>query len=185
MAPRRPLHRNTSEIYSAFPKAPRKGETLVFLLFNDASDSKLRPPTALKPVEHLWNVLPITAPPLPGRSRRRSDAAASGGGGEPPRLRDSTDATNEAGLPGRSADLDQLCFLVAGLIKTALPGMDREVKEHYQVVIQAKDMAGQMGGLSGTTTVSIALADVNDNPPRFTKSESRGRASAQLVPGVR
>nr|XP_015810998.2 cadherin-6 [Nothobranchius furzeri] len=57
-----------------------------------------------------------------------------------------------------------------GLIKTALPGMDREVKEHYQVVIQAKDMAGQMGGLSGTTTVSITLSDVNDNPPRFTKT---------------
>ncbi|XP_061522825.1 cadherin-6-like [Phycodurus eques] len=57
-----------------------------------------------------------------------------------------------------------------GLIKTALPGMDREVKEKYQVVIQAKDMAGQMGGLSGTTTVSITLADVNDNPPRFTKT---------------
>ena len=50
--------------------------------------------------------------------------------------------------------------------------MDREVKENYQVVIQAKDMAGQMGGLSGTTTVSITLSDVNDNPPRFTKSES-------------
>lgn len=49
--------------------------------------------------------------------------------------------------------------------------MDREVKEHYQVVIQAKDMAGQMGGLSGTTTVSITLLDVNDNPPRFIKSE--------------
>ncbi|XP_041823547.1 cadherin-6 [Melanotaenia boesemani] len=57
-----------------------------------------------------------------------------------------------------------------GLIKTALPGMDREVKENYQVVIQAKDMAGQMGGLSGTTTVSIILSDVNDNPPRFTKT---------------
>ncbi|XP_030204489.1 cadherin-6 [Gadus morhua] len=57
-----------------------------------------------------------------------------------------------------------------GLVKTALPGMDRELKENYQVVIQAKDMGGQMGGLSGTTTVSITLSDVNDNPPRFTKS---------------
>ncbi|XP_007565093.1 cadherin-6-like isoform X1 [Poecilia formosa] len=57
-----------------------------------------------------------------------------------------------------------------GLIKTALPGMDREVKQDYQVVIQAKDMAGQMGGLSGTTTVSITLSDVNDNPPRFSKT---------------
>uniref|UniRef100_A0A671Y1L6 Cadherin-10 n=1 Tax=Sparus aurata TaxID=8175 RepID=A0A671Y1L6_SPAAU len=59
-----------------------------------------------------------------------------------------------------------------GTIKTALPGMDREVKENYQVVIQAKDMAGQMGGLSGTTTVSITLSDVNDNSFRVTAVES-------------
>ncbi|XP_072366228.1 cadherin-20-like isoform X2 [Scyliorhinus torazame] len=45
--------------------------------------------------------------------------------------------------------------------------MDREVKDGYQVVVQAKDMGGQMGGLSGTTTVNITLTDVNDNPPRF------------------
>uniref|UniRef100_A0A8C7KNN5 Cadherin-10 n=1 Tax=Oncorhynchus kisutch TaxID=8019 RepID=A0A8C7KNN5_ONCKI len=57
-----------------------------------------------------------------------------------------------------------------GVIKTALPNMDRETKENYVVVIQAKDMAGQMGGLSGTTTVSITLSDVNDNPPRFPKT---------------
>lgn len=50
--------------------------------------------------------------------------------------------------------------------------MDREVKENYQVVIQAKDMAGQMGGLSGTTTVSITLSDVNDSPPRFANRKS-------------
>uniref|UniRef100_A0A672FV04 Cadherin-6-like n=1 Tax=Salarias fasciatus TaxID=181472 RepID=A0A672FV04_SALFA len=69
-----------------------------------------------------------------------------------------------------------------GLIKTALANMDREVKEHYQVVIQAKDMAGQMGGLSGTTTVSITLSDVNDNPPRFTKTlyEFRVNESIEL-----
>uniref|UniRef100_A0A3Q1KCA9 Cadherin-10 n=1 Tax=Anabas testudineus TaxID=64144 RepID=A0A3Q1KCA9_ANATE len=60
-----------------------------------------------------------------------------------------------------------------GTIKTALPGMDREVKENYQVVIQAKDMAGQMGGLSGTTTVSITLSDVNDSPPRFANHSFR------------
>lgn len=61
---------------------------------------------------------------------------------------------------------------LSGTIKTALPGMDREVKEHYLVVIQAKDMAGQMGGLSGTTTVSITLSDVNDSPPRFANRKS-------------
>uniref|UniRef100_A0A8D3CUK7 Cadherin-6 n=1 Tax=Scophthalmus maximus TaxID=52904 RepID=A0A8D3CUK7_SCOMX len=64
-----------------------------------------------------------------------------------------------------------------GTIKTALPGMDREVKEHYQVVIQAKDMAGQMGGLSGTTTVSITLSDVNDSPPRFANHSFRVTAA--------
>ncbi|XP_041039960.1 cadherin-20-like [Carcharodon carcharias] len=54
-----------------------------------------------------------------------------------------------------------------GIIRTALSNMDREVKDGYQVVVQAKDMGGQMGGLSGTTTVNITLTDVNDNPPRF------------------
>ncbi|XP_077125831.1 cadherin-10-like isoform X2 [Ranitomeya variabilis] len=57
-----------------------------------------------------------------------------------------------------------------GIIRTALPNMNREIKEHYQVVIQAKDMGGQMGGLSGTTTVNITLTDVNDNPPRFSQN---------------
>ncbi|XP_042196394.1 cadherin-8 [Callorhinchus milii] len=57
-----------------------------------------------------------------------------------------------------------------GIIRTALPNMDREAREEYQVVIQAKDMGGHMGGLSGTTTVTITLTDVNDNPPKFTQS---------------
>uniref|UniRef100_A0A8B9KRZ2 Cadherin 18 n=1 Tax=Astyanax mexicanus TaxID=7994 RepID=A0A8B9KRZ2_ASTMX len=58
-----------------------------------------------------------------------------------------------------------------GIIRTALGDMDREAKEHYAVVIQAKDMAGQVGGLSGSTTVNITLTDVNDNPPKFPQSE--------------
>lgn len=49
--------------------------------------------------------------------------------------------------------------------------MDREAKEEYFVVIQAKDMGGHMGGLSGTTTVTITLTDVNDNPPKFAQSK--------------
>uniref|UniRef100_A0A8C5HCH4 Cadherin-6-like n=1 Tax=Gouania willdenowi TaxID=441366 RepID=A0A8C5HCH4_GOUWI len=59
-----------------------------------------------------------------------------------------------------------------GVIRTALGAgdMDREQREHYQVVIEAKDMAGQRGGLTGTTVVNISLTDVNDNPPRFTQS---------------
>uniref|UniRef100_A0A671K2D2 Cadherin-18-like n=1 Tax=Sinocyclocheilus anshuiensis TaxID=1608454 RepID=A0A671K2D2_9TELE len=59
-----------------------------------------------------------------------------------------------------------------GVIRTALPNMDRETREMYSVIIQAKDMAGSVGGLSGSTTVNISLADVNDNPPRFPQSTS-------------
>lgn len=58
----------------------------------------------------------------------------------------------------------------AGIIRTALANMDREAREHYTVVIQAKDMAGQVGGLSGSTTINITLTDINDNPPKFPQS---------------
>ncbi|XP_024606414.1 cadherin-8 [Neophocaena asiaeorientalis asiaeorientalis] len=56
------------------------------------------------------------------------------------------------------------------IIKTALPNMDREAKEEYLVVIQAKDMGGHSGGLSGTTTLTVTLTDVNDSPPKFAQS---------------
>ncbi|XP_045907166.1 cadherin-7-like [Micropterus dolomieu] len=57
-----------------------------------------------------------------------------------------------------------------GVVRTALPDMDREVRERYLLVVQAKDMIGQMGGLSGTTSVTVILTDINDNPPRFPHS---------------
>lgn len=60
---------------------------------------------------------------------------------------------------------------IPGIIKTALPNMDREAKDQYLLVIQAKDMVGQNGGLSGTTSVTVTLTDVNDNPPRFPRSK--------------
>ncbi|XP_024124722.2 cadherin-7 [Oryzias melastigma] len=54
-----------------------------------------------------------------------------------------------------------------GVILTALPDLDREARDQYLLVILAKDMVGQMGGLSGTTSVTVTLTDINDNPPRF------------------
>uniref|UniRef100_A0A4W4FPE9 Cadherin domain-containing protein n=1 Tax=Electrophorus electricus TaxID=8005 RepID=A0A4W4FPE9_ELEEL len=60
-----------------------------------------------------------------------------------------------------------------GIIRTALPNMDRERRDQYVLVIQAKDMMGQMGGLSGTTSVTVMLTDVNDNPPRFPHNVQR------------
>ncbi|XP_077415099.1 cadherin-6-like isoform X2 [Vanacampus margaritifer] len=72
-----------------------------------------------------------------------------------------------------------------GVIRTALgPGdMDREQREHYRVVIEAKDMAGHRGGLTGTTVVNITLTDVNDNPPHFTHSIYQFRISELSIPG--
>uniref|UniRef100_A0A673X927 Cadherin-10 n=1 Tax=Salmo trutta TaxID=8032 RepID=A0A673X927_SALTR len=78
------------------------------------------------------------------------------------------------GQPYFSVDSDN------GTIRTALPNMDRETKENYQVVIQAKDMAGQMGGLSGTTTVSITLSDENDSPPRFANRKTQFRSPSEV-----
>ncbi|KAM9462845.1 cadherin-20-like [Clarias gariepinus] len=56
-----------------------------------------------------------------------------------------------------------------GEVRVALPDMDREVKGQYEVIIQAKDMAGQLGGLAGMTMVNVTLSDINDNPPHFTQ----------------
>ncbi|XP_053714688.1 cadherin-20-like isoform X1 [Synchiropus splendidus] len=65
------------------------------------------------------------------------------------------------GQPYFSVDPDN------GVVRVSLADMDRETRENYTVIIQAKDMGGQQGGLAGTTTVNIALSDVNDNPPVF------------------
>ncbi|TSO57290.1 Cadherin-24 [Bagarius yarrelli] len=57
-----------------------------------------------------------------------------------------------------------------GILRTAVPDLDRETQDQYLVVLQAKDMGGHLGGLSGTTTITVQLTDVNDNPPHFTQS---------------
>ncbi|KAF3703816.1 Cadherin-20 F-cadherin MN-cadherin Precursor [Channa argus] len=62
---------------------------------------------------------------------------------------------------------EHLGFGLRGVVRVSLADMDRETRENYTVVIQAKDMGGQLGGLAGTTTVNITLSDVNDNPPMF------------------
>ncbi|KAF7235806.1 Cadherin-22 [Varanus komodoensis] len=54
-----------------------------------------------------------------------------------------------------------------GVVRTAVANLDRETQDRYEVVVRATDMAGQLGGLSGSTTVTIVITDVNDNPPRF------------------
>ncbi|KAG7488319.1 hypothetical protein MATL_G00032570, partial [Megalops atlanticus] len=71
-----------------------------------------------------------------------------------------------------------------GILRTAVPDMDRETQDQHLVVLQAKDMGGHLGGLSGTTTVTIRLTDVNDNPPRFTQSVWSFSVSELAVPGA-
>ncbi|XP_061463314.1 cadherin-19-like [Rhineura floridana] len=51
-----------------------------------------------------------------------------------------------------------------GVVRTFYP-MDRETQAQSFVVVHAR--VGQTGGRSATTTVTINLSDVNDNPPRF------------------
>ncbi|XP_054483118.1 cadherin-7-like [Anoplopoma fimbria] len=68
-----------------------------------------------------------------------------------------------------------------GVVRTALPDMDREMRDRYLLVIQAKDMKGQMGGLSGTTSVTVMLTDVNDNPPRFPRKSYQFRVPESVL----
>ncbi|KAM8823865.1 cadherin-7 isoform 2-T2 [Spinachia spinachia] len=54
-----------------------------------------------------------------------------------------------------------------GIVLTSWPDMDREARDQYLVVVQAKDMLGLSGGYSASTTVTVSLTDVNDNGPTF------------------
>uniref|UniRef100_A0A665VUH5 Protocadherin Fat 4 n=1 Tax=Echeneis naucrates TaxID=173247 RepID=A0A665VUH5_ECHNA len=44
--------------------------------------------------------------------------------------------------------------------------LDREDRANYQLLVVATD-GGQPEGLSSSATVSVTVADINDNPPRF------------------
>ncbi|XP_030621866.1 protocadherin Fat 4 [Chanos chanos] len=50
------------------------------------------------------------------------------------------------------------------IITSAL--LDREARGNYQLLVVASD-GGQPQGLSSSATVSVVVADINDNPPRF------------------
>ncbi|KAG8437478.1 hypothetical protein GDO86_008253 [Hymenochirus boettgeri] len=51
--------------------------------------------------------------------------------------------------------------------------LDRETLStpQYELIIEAKDMAGMDVGLTGTATATIVIDDKNDHPPEFTKKE--------------
>lgn len=62
--------------------------------------------------------------------------------------------------------------------------MDRELQDEYWVIIQAKDMIGLPGALSGTTSVLITLSDINDNKPIFKDSLYRLTVSESVPIGT-
>ncbi|KAM5220856.1 cadherin-19 isoform 2-T2 [Hipposideros larvatus] len=61
---------------------------------------------------------------------------------------------------------------------------DRELQDEYWVIIQAKDMIGLPGALSGTTSVLIKLSDVNDNKPAFKEGLHRMTVSESAPTGT-
>lgn len=58
----------------------------------------------------------------------------------------------------------------SGLIFTTRKDLDRETKSTYEIVVEARDAQG-LRGVSSTATVMVALQDINDNFPVFTKTK--------------
>ncbi|XP_049573020.1 cadherin-8 isoform X2 [Syngnathus scovelli] len=147
--------------------------TLTAQVINADTDEPLEPPS-----EFIIKVQDINDnPPQFIEGPYRASVAEMSAVGTPVTQVTATDADDP--VYGNSAKLvysileGQPYFSVdpnSATIKIALHGMDREMREEYLVVIQAKDMGGHMGGLSGTTTVTITLTDINDNPPKFSKN---------------
>uniref|UniRef100_A0A3P8QQZ5 Cadherin domain-containing protein n=1 Tax=Astatotilapia calliptera TaxID=8154 RepID=A0A3P8QQZ5_ASTCA len=57
-----------------------------------------------------------------------------------------------------------------GVITTKTNTLDRELKDNHLVVVQIQDMNGAPSGLVATSTATIGLSDINDNPPTFMKT---------------
>ncbi|KAM6217571.1 cadherin-19 [Rhynchocyon petersi] len=70
-----------------------------------------------------------------------------------------------------------------GVVRT-FSEVDRELQEEHWVIIQAKDLIGQPGGLTGTTSVLIKLSDINDNKPLFKKNFYRLHVSESAPIGT-
>ncbi|XP_019733901.1 cadherin-4-like [Hippocampus comes] len=49
--------------------------------------------------------------------------------------------------------------------------LDRETTDQYFVTVQAQDLNGDPDGLTGTSTLTINVLDINDNLPTLEKDE--------------
>ncbi|XP_029463978.1 cadherin-13 isoform X2 [Rhinatrema bivittatum] len=61
--------------------------------------------------------------------------------------------------------------------------LDRETltTPQYELIIEAKDMAGSDVGLTGTATATIVVVDKNDHPPEFTKKEFQATVKEGVI----
>uniref|UniRef100_A0A8C6V1S3 Cadherin domain-containing protein n=1 Tax=Neogobius melanostomus TaxID=47308 RepID=A0A8C6V1S3_9GOBI len=69
---------------------------------------------------------------------------------------------------------DMFYITSSGELRVKKPNLDREKVEKYIVVVKGQDMNGDPSGNSATTTVTINIGDVNDNPPTLEKPYYEG-----------
>ncbi|XP_029943539.1 desmoglein-2-like isoform X1 [Salarias fasciatus] len=61
-----------------------------------------------------------------------------------------------------------------GTLHVKKPLLDREAEDRYVLVVKGQDLNGQVGGRSGTGTVTVHVRDVNDNVPTLEKEQYEG-----------
>ncbi|XP_031150047.1 desmoglein-2-like isoform X2 [Sander lucioperca] len=59
--------------------------------------------------------------------------------------------------------------------------LDRETQDTYKLTIQASDMEGKAGGLSGTGEIVIKILDINDNIPTMEKESYEGSVQENTI----
>ncbi|KAF1383815.1 hypothetical protein PFLUV_G00135730 [Perca fluviatilis] len=59
--------------------------------------------------------------------------------------------------------------------------LDRETQDTYTLTIQASDMGGKDGGLSGTGEIVIKILDINDNIPTLEKESYEGSVQENTI----
>ncbi|KAM3929180.1 desmocollin-2 [Leptodactylus fuscus] len=56
-----------------------------------------------------------------------------------------------------------------GIITTSSNRLDRETQDHYTLIVEVRDMDGNIGYLSSTGTMTVTVLDINDFAPSFLK----------------
>ncbi|XP_043921378.1 desmoglein-2-like [Protopterus annectens] len=68
-----------------------------------------------------------------------------------------------------------------GEVCTATGTLDRETQDSYSVVVEARDLDGDIHGLAGQGTFHIKVLDVNDNIPRLEKESYEANVDENIA----